>query len=175
VLRLVKPTAEATDFTVEGVPAGRELAFPAAGNPVGAALADLQLDGVEPAAGFDPGDVKPTVARFETFDGLVVEVSTYKLASGTRMRFAASADQALAERFAPPGSADEAAKADAAQPSGEAPAPPSRKPFAEVKAEAGEMAGRLGNWVYAIAEYRTEQLTRRLEDLLQPKAKPGRG
>ena len=42
------------------------------------------------------------VARFQTFDGLVVEATSWKTADGLRFRFAAHADPALAERFATP-------------------------------------------------------------------------
>jgi hypothetical protein len=74
-VRIVKASPEATDFAVEGVPAGRELVYPAVGNAVGAALSDLNFDSLERAQDFAQGDVKPTVARFETFDGLVVEAA----------------------------------------------------------------------------------------------------
>jgi hypothetical protein len=82
VVHVEKGAPDATDFTVSGVPTGRELTFPGAGNAIGGGLDDLRLDGVEPAASFAPGEVKPVVARFETFDGLVVQVSSWKLPAG---------------------------------------------------------------------------------------------
>ncbi|KAA0206298.1 MAG: DUF4340 domain-containing protein, partial [Proteobacteria bacterium] len=48
-LKIDKHRAGEADFRVEGIPAGRELSFPGAGNSIGSALADLSLDGVEPA------------------------------------------------------------------------------------------------------------------------------
>lgn len=169
VLRLAKETPEAPDFTVLDVPAGRQLAFPAVGNAIGAGLYDLTFDAVEPAAGFAPGDVKPAVARFATFDGLVVEVSAWKLPAGPRLRFAASADQAQADRYAPkaPAATDAKAAADAAA---AATAAEPRKTFEEVKAEAAQINARLGNWVYTAPEFKSEQFTKKLDDLLQPKA-----
>jgi hypothetical protein len=131
-VRIEKDSAEATDFKVLDVPPKRELSFPGVGNAIGAALAGLTLDNVEPAAAFAPADVRPVVARFETFDGLVVEASGWRLPAGLRFRFAASATQDSA------------------------------------KAEADAINARLGNWVYTLPEFKSEQLTRRLPDLLQP-------
>ncbi len=132
LLQLEKATAEAADFTVAGVPEGSELSYPTVGNAVGGALADLTLDNVEPAAGFTPGKVQPIVARFEAFDGLVVEVSTWKLPSGDRVAISASTTAGTAQ------------------------------------AEAGEINTRLAGWVYTLPEFKGEQLTKRLTDLLQP-------
>ncbi len=170
-LRVEKATPEAADFAVLDVPAGRELAYPAVGGSIGAGLADLTFDSAEPAAGFAAGDVKPVVARFETFDGLVVEVSTFRLPAGLRLRFSAAADQALADRFAP----QPESKPDGDKPTAAAAAPASvkRKSFDEVKVEAERLNARLANWVYVLPDFKTEQLTKKPEDLLQPRA-PGK-
>ncbi|GIK36058.1 MAG: hypothetical protein AMXMBFR45_03500 [Gammaproteobacteria bacterium] len=166
-LKIDKHRAGEADFRVEGIPAGRELSFPGAGNSIGSALADLSLDGVEPAAGFAPGAVKPTVARFETFDGLVVEVSSWQLPAGNRLRLSARADAALAAAHAPPpGTAPEAG------PAADALASAARKDFASVQAEADALNARLGAWVYTVPAYKAEQLSHHLDDLLAPKAGP---
>jgi hypothetical protein len=199
-VRVVKETPGAGDFAVENVPRGRELSFPGVGNSIAAALSDLTLENVEPAAEFDPGKVEPTVARFETFDGLVVSASTYGLPSGSRVRFTASADPALAARFAPPATpagagaapspeapAENAPKSDTAP----AEAPPertadpaagtaasgqpatpeaSRKSLDEAQAEAKQLEARLGGWVYTLPDFKAEQLTKKLGDLLQPRS-----
>jgi hypothetical protein len=167
-LRVDKATREAVNFDVQNVPAGRELSFATVGNSIGGALADLTLDNVVPAEGFDPGEIKPVVARFETFDGLVVEVTSWKTAEGLRFRFAAQADQALAERFA-------------AAPAAEKPAAPEKADdaakkspgFDAVKTEAERLNARLAPWIYTLADFKAEQFTRRLDDLLQP-APPSR-
>jgi hypothetical protein len=164
-VRVQKAAPDAPDFTVLDVPKGRELAFPGVGNAIGAGLADLTLDSVEPADGFAPGNVKPTVARFETFDGLLVEASTWNLPAGLRVRFRASADQALADRFAPKPEPQQ----EKEKPAGTSAVPATRKAFDEVKAEADQLNTRLGNWVYALPEFKVEQLTKQIEDLLQPK------
>lgn len=167
VVHIGKATREAIEFTVSSVPAGRELAFPAVGNAIGAALAGLEFDGVEAAKGFAPGDVKPVIARFETFDGLVVEVRSFRLPAGLRLRFSATADAALAGRFTP-------TPAPAATPATQAAAPPAAAPatgapaqdFAAVQGEAARLQARFAGWVYSVPGYKSEQLTRSMADLL---------
>jgi hypothetical protein len=171
-LRIEKSTPEAQDFTVNGVPAGRELSFPGAGNSIGAGLSGLTLDNVEPAAGFAPGETRPIVARYETFDGLVIEISTWRLPAGPFVRFTASADKALADRFAPPAATAKPAgqkDADNSEATAAAAKPATRRSFDEVKAEAAQLNKRLGNWVYTLPDFKGEQFTKKLEDLLQPR------
>ncbi|MCC7257285.1 MAG: DUF4340 domain-containing protein [Gammaproteobacteria bacterium] len=169
VLRIEKAGPEAGEFQVRGVPAGRELSFPGVGNAIGSALAGLELDGVEPAAGFAPGDVQPVTARFETFDGLVVEAQAYRLPTGLKLRLAATADAALAERFAAVGATQAPAgeSADKAANNGTATTP--RKSVEAVQAEAQALQARLAGWVYSVPGYKSEQLSKRMEDLLVSK------
>jgi len=159
VLRIARDSPDAGDFTVAKVPAGRKLSFPGVGNPIGAALSDLRLDSVEPAAGFAPGAVKPVTARFEARDGLVVEVQSFPLPGGSRLRVAASADEALAARFAD-------SKPAGGKPASESEPEPASN-FEQVKAEAARLQARHAAWVYAVPEYKAEQFTRRMEDLLE--------
>jgi hypothetical protein len=96
-LQLSRDQATTENFAVAAVPAGRELSFPGAGNAIAAALADLEMESAEPAAQFAAGDVKPIVARFETFDGLAVEISTWRLPGGERVGVRASGEEQAAD------------------------------------------------------------------------------
>jgi hypothetical protein len=149
-LRLEKAARDATDFALADIPAGRELSYPGVGNSLGGLLAGLQLDDVHgrEALGTDPG--KPVVARFVCFDGLIVEASAWRTPDGTRISFLASTDQAQSERYASP----------------DAPG------FDAVVTEANAINTRLGGWIYTLPGYKTEQFTRRLQDLLAPAATP---
>jgi hypothetical protein len=133
-----QPAAEAAtgpegivEFSVAGVPKGRELSYPGVANGVASVLADLKLEDVQTreALGASPG--KPVVARFATIDGLTVEASAWRLQDGTRVTFSAS------------GTGD-------------------------AEKEAAALNARLGGWVYTLPSYKTEQLTRRLSELLAP-------
>ena len=149
-LRLEKAGREVPDFTVANIPAGREPGYPGIGNTLGALLAGLQLDDVHgrEALGTNPG--KPVLARFECFDGLIVEASAWRTPDGTRLSFLASTDPAQAERYASPESSG----------------------FDAVQTEAEAINARLGGWIYTLPGYKTEQFTRRLQDLLAPAFSP---
>lgn len=165
-LHLEKERAGESDFTVARVPAGRKLSFPGVGNVLGGILADLDLDAVEPWADFKPGKLRPTLARFGTFDGLVVEVRTWQLPGGARIHLSASVDEALAARYTPP-PATAVPEPEAAVAS-DAIAAATRKDLAAVTAEAGELNARLAGWAYGVPSYKVEQLTRRMDELLAP-------
>ena len=97
VLRLTKADASTPDFTVADIPKGRTLSFEGVANGVGGALSGLTLDGVAKREVLGATPPKPVVARFEAFDGLVVEASAWRLADGTRFTFLASAPADAAE------------------------------------------------------------------------------
>ncbi|MBW7930471.1 MAG: DUF4340 domain-containing protein [Gammaproteobacteria bacterium] len=165
-LQLEKARAGEADFSVARLPAGRHLSFPGVGNVLGGILADLDLDAVEPWADFKPGKGLPTLARFGTFDGLVVEIRTWQLAEGARVHLSASVDEALAARYTPaPATAVPAAEAALAA---DAIAAATHKDLAAVETEAAKLNARLAGWVYALPSYKIEQLTRRMEELLAP-------
>jgi hypothetical protein len=77
--RMTRENAEQTDFTVPGLPRGRELSSPSAANPIAGELALLTMNDVrrapEPSNGA-PG--KTERAIFRTFDGLEVQVEGVK-------------------------------------------------------------------------------------------------
>lgn len=150
ILRLEKTGREVPDFAVADIPAGREPSYPGVGNTLGALLAGLQLDDVHDRAALGANPGKPVVARFVCFDGLIVEASAWRTADGTRFSFLASTDQAQAERYASP----DAPGIDA------------------VRKEAEAINARLGGWIYTLPGYKTEQFTRRLQDLLAPASSP---
>ena len=67
---------ETQDFTVSGVPKGRELTSPAAADSIAGSLSALTLDDVrKPDA---PADAKISHAIFRTFDGLEIDVAGRK-------------------------------------------------------------------------------------------------
>lgn len=68
------------DFTVQGVPHGRELSGPDAADSMGSALSALTLTDVRKAAP-PPKSADLSHAVFKTFDGLEIDVSGYKDAS----------------------------------------------------------------------------------------------
>jgi hypothetical protein len=166
MLRVEKAKPDAANFDVLDVPSGRQISFAGVGTSVASALSDATLDNVIPAAEFNAADVKPVLARFETFDGLAVEARVYKAKEGTRVVFSAQSDPALVAT--PPAKPADSKQADA-KPAAATPA----KSLGEVKSEADELNARFSKWVYVLAEFKVEQLTKKLDDMLQPlPAKP---
>lgn len=154
VLRIDKAAPDAVEFEIVDMPEGRELRYATILSSTTGVLADLTMDDVARddavAANRDAsGDV---VTRFETFDGLVIETRVEEAEDGRRTRFSARADEALASRFAPP-SADEAEPTD-------------RLSFEAVTEEAQRVNGELAGWIYTLPSFKSDQLVRRLEDVL---------
>ena len=78
------------DFTVHGIPHGRELTGADAADTMGSALSSLTLTDVRKATAAPQGtDLSHAV--FKTFDGLQIEVSGYKQASNGYIDVAAHA------------------------------------------------------------------------------------
>jgi hypothetical protein len=69
-----------TDFTVHGIPHGRELTGPDAADTMGSALSNLTLTDVRKAAA-PPGGTALSHAVFKTFDGLEIDISGYEQAN----------------------------------------------------------------------------------------------
>jgi Domain of unknown function (DUF4340) len=84
------------DFTVHGIPRGRELSGADAGDSMGSALSALTLTDVSKAAA-PPNGAGLSHAVFKTFDGLEIDVSGYKQANSGYIEVSArAADKAVA-------------------------------------------------------------------------------
>jgi len=160
VLRIEKPTQDAAAFTVADMPEGRELQYATILNSLTGLLTDLTLDdvAVEPDPGAplpiddDSDESTPVGARFETFDGLVVDATVRE--GGRRVVFGVRADEALAVRFLPPGDAEDDSVEQAS--------------FAAVSEEAQRLSETVHGWVYTLPSFKTDQLVRRLDEILKP-------
>ncbi|MEM9384424.1 MAG: DUF4340 domain-containing protein [Pseudomonadota bacterium] len=169
VVRIEKASPQEIGYDVLDVPEGKELRYDAIANPIGSTLATLRLEEVSSAAEGSPLDDSEllTNVRYATFDGLILEVQTYDGGDAQWLTLAASVDEEQAQRFAPSSSASET---DASSLAEENAAPSEGDEFAtlaQVEAEADELNARLGPWVYSVGRYKIEQLTRRMDDLVQ--------
>ncbi|HEY6482080.1 MAG TPA: DUF4340 domain-containing protein [Steroidobacteraceae bacterium] len=80
-----RATKEQSDFTVAGIPKGRELSNPMAADPIAGSLGGLMLEDVQKAPATPATTAAPAErshATFKTFDGLQVELVGHK--DGTR-------------------------------------------------------------------------------------------
>ena len=161
-----------TNFSVAPIPEGRELRYPGVANVIGNSLRSLKLEDVrrdEP----DVGDVVAT-AEFKTFDGLVVTATGVSIDDTDWLRFSAAFDNQQAVKFATEkvdGNLADAAKDDAGS-DDDGDDGDDAKDKADPRDEADAINARVGGWLYKIADFQYQQMTRRIEDLLKPLEKP---
>lgn len=139
VLRLARDGDDGFGFTVANLPEGRTLKFASVADGIAGVLASLALDDVTPAAGLSLAADDLTLARYETTEGLAVEARAYQVPDGLRVTF-------IAEAMGDPAAEDVAA----------------------ILREAAAINERTAGWAYTLPTFKSEQLVKRLEDLLAP-------
>jgi hypothetical protein len=76
IIRIMKQSAEETNFRVADIPEGRELSYPSVANGTAGVLSDLRLEDVRPAAA-GGGEPAATVS-LATFDGLEIDLDVWR-------------------------------------------------------------------------------------------------
>jgi hypothetical protein len=148
-LTLSKDSMDQSNFDVANIPEGRELQYPGVANVTGNVLRDLRLEDV---ASTDGEEFVPDVTTtFYTFDGLAIMAQGRLIDEEGWLVFSANVSEA-----APPPSETDDSAIDVELESITDPAD-----------EAAEINARLGGWRYRIPSYKYNQMTRRIDDLLQ--------
>lgn len=191
---VAKQSPDQATYTVENLPAGRELLSEYEANGIASVLAGLKFDDVAKAESAVPDPASMVVATFRTFDGLVVEITgfasegrryaSFKVSlDGERVELAAKAaqlnavaDHARDAESAPPTGAADSQEIGADAAKVEAPLAV-RDPAAfiaerrqAVEAESAALEKRTRGWIYVLPAYKYANMDKRLEDLLKPKA-----
>jgi hypothetical protein len=164
-IALRKDSAEAAGFEVDGIPSGRELSYPTVANSIAGALDNLTLEDVRTSP--KTGLSAMTTTTFTTFDGLQVEAVSGTVDEQPWISIRASvADnpstgdrEPVDESSEAAGSRDDAESEEAAQANG----PERADPATQVQ----EINARTGLWIYSIAKYKADQLSRRWDDILK--------
>lgn len=159
VVHAERQTADQTDYTLAGIPEGKELKYPTAPNGLASGLEYVNLDDVVPAGKIDFAvDPGPTTT-FWCFDGLEIVVKCKEQDGKTYAQFAAN--------FTAP------APAAAVGPE---PAPPATTPALkspeEVQKEVAEFNARHSKWTYVISTYNRNAFFKRMDELVKDKAPP---
>jgi len=175
------------------VPAGRELLSEYEANGIGSVLAGLKFDDVAMDASAVPDPASTLVARFQTFDGLIVEITGFASEGKRYARFKTTVDPDRADLAANAAQlnavADHRRDAEAAA---EADKPAEKMASEEAKAdvplavkdpalfvaerrkaiddEASALNRRTKGWIYVLPAYKYANMDKRLEDLLKPRA-----
>lgn len=151
-LRIEKASPENEAFTVTDIPTGRELSYASVANGVGSVLSALSFEDVMPVSEVPLNSVTPVTTRFDCFDGLIVTAATYEHEDAVWTAFEFEADAGLASRFESPDTEAEDA----------------RKKDETVVERVDELNQRLGPWLYKLPGFKSDQFTKRMEDLLKP-------
>lgn len=179
------------NFKLADVPKGREPASEYSVNALASALSDLHLEDVLPGKDATPPD-KPLTARYETFDGMVIEVTGWKNDDKEHADFNASlnavqADKGIAEDQAKAKADYEAASAKATASKDSKAVDPAIKPLAvsdpakdhadrlaELNKRVADLNDRFNGWTFILPPYKYAAMDKSMDDLLKPleKKKP---
>lgn len=170
----LKKTRADADFTVDGLPKGKELSSPSAAAGLASALSGLTLTDVQSASAMT--DKPSAQATIKTFDGLVAEATGWKKDDKHYIALKTSYDAAQAERFkianAETEKKDGEKKADAANSEGAPPADdasksPPKPAQPNVEEEATKANAQLTGWVYEIPAYKYDAIFKPVEELIK--------
>jgi hypothetical protein len=160
LLSLEKASREATTFNVLEIPDGRELSYASIADPIGGLLTALTLDDVEAATTLDLSEVDPVMARFETFDALVIEAYAYQLEDVIKVRFRFTADESLPNSLIETDGSSPDADADAD-------ADAEVTAFSSSVTKADELNAKFEPWIFTLPSFKSDQLIKKMEDLLK--------
>ena len=165
-LVVAKTAPEDANWTVQGVPEGRELSWAGAGDTIARAVQRLSLQDVKPAADVELDEAAATVTEFATFDGLVLTAHVVDQGEDSLIRLSAALDPSLRSDQAPGPPPSEDPEAEEAEATPETPAV--GKSLEEVEAEVLELNERFAPWVYIVPSYTASNLRKRVDELLKP-------
>ena len=148
------------DFTYMEIPGGMRALAPSKLNSVGGGLAFLSMKDVRLASGMNFDPMEAIVTRFETWDGIVVTVSTIETDEKRWARFEAEFDESLVWEAVPSVASDVDESADETE--------EAEDPHAVAREEAGTISTLTSGWAYALDDHKMDQLRKRSEDFIEP-------
>ncbi len=188
-LHLGKAKAGDSQFTISDIPKGREASSEFVANGLASVLSELRLDDVASSSEI-PAPADATLARYQTFDGLVVEARQWKVADKAYVAFSASLDETVATAHAKAAaekesaevgttdaekgpevtSADTEDKPASTESDSNPPAKTPEQAVAGLKAEVDALNATFAGWSFVLPAYKIGNIDKRMEDLLKPKA-----
>ena len=140
-----------SNYSLKKIPKKKELSYPSILNTLASPLADLQLDDVVTAAGFDWGKTS-TQAIYQCFDGRVIKAKILEREDKVYIAFNISFDVKLFSRFV------------VAPKEGE-----KETDFEPTRLGTVNLQNKLGPWVYIIPKSKSDNMKKTLNDLLKDK------
>jgi hypothetical protein len=155
---LTNPDPNALSFMLEPIPAGKRVKM---GEPqrIAGALNALRLTDVVADDKAPQNDISWHSARFEAFDGLVIEARSRKVEDRHYLKLNVWFDEALSQQFRKP------TEDEATQPT------PALKPVDQVKATAEQLNNRFKDWTFIIPDFTAELFNISEDQLLEDELK----
>ena len=176
VVAVGKPAPADTDFTLQDVPAGREVDSQYRINDVGRFLEDLRFEDVAPASSLDFAGSVDKRLQATTFDGLRIHLETVMRDGEAWARLRAEVDEGLIEALgddaAASGDGDGTAESeDDAAESGDGAGTETGdtagalRPLDEVRVEAERLNARWKGWAYELPSFKRDYIAKRMDEL----------
>lgn len=167
---LEKADKENSNFTVPVLPEGAKVKAAMEINGIVSALSFLNIEDVAPATDIAFEGETLVTTRYETFDGLVITLTSVTVGDIVWARFEAAYDAALADPV------EEAPVEDETEDGVELPPGMEEiKPLtaADVQAEAEALSARTAGWAFALPNFRADHLRKKLTAMIEyPEAEP---
>ena len=183
LLTVSKQSRSDTTFKPFMLLQNRELSSDTVANPIGNVLSNLRLEDVLSSEELDPEAQEQVISTdFYTFDGLRLTARSFVKDDTPYTTLRAAYDAEQAQQFAAPEEAQDSAEGDT-QDTEDQGGDTDTGEKAETEGERGDAAGddganaeqraaeldqRLTGWVFQISQFKYDNLTKRLDDLLQP-------
>jgi hypothetical protein len=178
----VKSQPEDKDFIIPDMPDVIKLKSQFSVNNVASTLANLSLDDMKPATEETVEIPKAVKAVLETFDGLRVTTFLQKKGDKTWVTLNAEFDQQLVQETPPeePTNTEEEKDGEKKEDGTEGQETPETKPVSkknpalksaeDIQKEIEEINERVQGWVYAIPQFRADNITKKIEDQIEKKS-----
>ena len=167
---LEKADKENSNFTVPVLPEGAKVKAAMEINGIVSALSFLNIEDVAPVADIAFEGETLVTTRYETFDGLVITLTSVTVGDIVWARFEAAYDAALADPV------EEALVEEETEDGVELPPGMEEiKPLTaeDVQAEAEALGARTAGWAFALSNFRADHLRKKLTAMIEyPEAEP---
>ena len=160
VVAVNRPDTADTDFSLQGVPAGRETDSQYRVNDIGRFLEDLRFEDVARSSSLDFSGSVDKRLRIATFDGLRVDVESVMRDGEAWVQLRAETDESL---VATSGDGKSGASGDDGTESTNASG--ALLALDEVRAEAERLNARWKGWAYELPSFKRDYIARRMDEL----------
>ncbi len=163
-----KNFAADADWTVQDVPKGEAASSSSVGNELAGALDSLRLESVAKAVAGEIDSATQRKARYTSFEGVIVEVTSWEKNGAGMAMLAASLDPALSQTYIEEAAKTAAAEATAKDPKASFDAEKFKaEKLAELNKEVNEINLRVNGWTYGLPPFKFATLKRSMADMVK--------